>query len=251
MIVTPNFIFISNPRTGSSFARKAIRAAYGSAWSDSDSRTRAHELILPVRRGDGIAGEDHHGTVSQIPRTCRGRPVFAAVRNPFTHLVSTFELGIWRNRAGLEGAGCRNLEPFLDMWALAARVRWGIPTNGGNGPLSLHFVQMFAADAAAAFAAISGGASPREIGGHIAPILFLRQEQLARELEAALSPFLTPSQRERLARARPTHVTARSRPWSAAMISAELRQMVAEREALIFAILAARGQDLERLPQLS
>jgi hypothetical protein len=243
MIVTPEFVFISNPRTGSSFARRAIRLAYAEHWSGScPDKGGARELILPICRGLCSTGSDHHGTVSQIPQEHAGKPIVSAVRNPFTHLISIFELGLWRKRADPPPAPNCSLEEFLAVYARTARRRWSLeqgPT--GAGPLSLHFVQMFASDPKGAFAALREGATPAEVEQLIAPVTFLRQEALRDELLRALALHLTEEQLTSLATALPTHITSRSRPWSKELLNRGVRCTIRHAENFLFDILAKRG----------
>lgn len=242
MIVTRDFVFISNPRTGSSFVRNALRAAYGPDWSEEGAAgAAATELTLPVRRGAGINGQDHHGTLSQIPLAHADKRIISVVRNPYTLLVSLFELGLWHRRASL-GSSSTTFEAFLRAQADAARARWGIAIERENfGPLSLHFVQMFASNPQKAFAAISSGASVSEVGREIPLVTFLRQEQLIGGLCETLGRWLSVAQLERLSRVRPTHITARSRPWSPAMFHSGLGEAIRCEESFIFHFLAERG----------
>jgi hypothetical protein len=244
MIITPDFVFISNPRTGSTFARKAIKAAYAALPpAGGGNGTLLRELILPIRRGSGRSGRDHHGTFSQIPQEHAHLPVISVVRNPYTHLVSIFELGLWH----LEQEGEVTTDPtsfrrFLRVQESAAQRRWALsPKRQGLGPLSLHFVQMFASDPRAAFGEIRAGRSPAEIARHIPAITLLRQERLRADLCGALSPFLSPRQLAAIEAMAASHITRRSRTWAPTDLDSAIASRIRRRETFLFELLAQRG----------
>ncbi len=245
MIITPDFVFLNNPRTGSSFVRKALKLAYLAEWSDVEPAEGfvAGELILPVRRGHDREGRDHHGTCAQIPQAYRHRPVISAVRNPYAHLVSIFELGLWRVGAAHEGeGGGRAFEHFIAAQDASAHRRWPCAApSRGFGPQSMHFLQMFSTDPARAFRDLERGAQPADIARHVAPIVFLRQERLTAELSDALRPFRTNDLVDAVSGLAPSHVTKRACEWSHAAFAPSMIVAIREREAFLFDFLARRG----------
>jgi hypothetical protein len=93
------------PKTGSSFARKAIKEVYRQrismvskvferiGWRRSD----VTELMLPKQIGpNNDVIRDQHGTVRQIPSMHRGKPIVTITRNPFARYVSSYLYGWWK-----------------------------------------------------------------------------------------------------------------------------------------------------------
>jgi hypothetical protein len=254
LIVTPDFVFLNNPRTGTTFARKAITAAYSAVQPARDvggPGAGVRELMLPVRRGRGQTGVDHHGTFAQIPTRYRTRPVVSAVRNPFTLLVAVFELSLWLPPVvPADPSGELGREPpgsfgyFLKVQELAMRARWGIPFGHmGLGPLSVHHLQMFSREPGRTIRLAKSGASFEDLEGCIGPIRVLQQERLQDDLCALISDLGAWADAEAIRAHAPSHVTRRSLGWSHASFSPDLVTRVLEREAFLFWVLRRRGFD--------
>lgn len=249
MIVTPHFVFINNPRTGTTFARKAIAAAYYPGGNASSEAGIVREQWLPVRRGARHAGRDQHATYAQILRCFATLPVVSVVRNPFTLLVAVYELGLWRPRqvprdptGELRRHHPDSFEYFLRVQELAMRARWGLGTDcAGVGPLSAHHLQMFARRPRAAFEAVRASAASSEIDAHIGDITFLRQEHLAEDLCQLLRGMGASVDFEAIRAHPPSHVTPRSREWSRASFSKDMISRILHREAFLFLSLSRRG----------
>ena len=247
MIITPDLVFLNNPRTGTTFARKAISAAYASRVEPVSCAVR--ELSLPIRRGHGQSGHDQHGTYVQIPACYRGLPVASAVRNPFTLLVAVYELGLWRPSVlptdptgELDRHGADAFEYFLRSQELAMAPRWGVPFGrSGFGPLSAHYLQMFAKAPLAAFRAVAQGADDDTVEGHIAPVQFVQQERLAADLCELLKRLEADVDLEAIRHHPPSHVTRRSQVWTRDCFTAEMVDRIEQREAFLFRSLARRG----------
>jgi hypothetical protein len=245
MIITPDFVFINNPRTGTTFARKAIRAAYGEAGKGM----AVQELILPIARGRGQNGTDHHGTFAQIPAEFRDRPVSSGVRNPFTLLVAIYELGLWRPAGQIPDPSGEptHLDPtsflyFLRSQELAIDYRWEVgPMRPGFGPLSLHHLQMFAVEPRHALERVAAGAGDSEIEQLIGPISFLKQENLREDLCSLLTKTEARAQIEAVRAHPPSHVTKRSQPWCRNCFNEDLVNRILQREAFLFRTLSRRG----------
>jgi hypothetical protein len=253
MIVTPDFVYINNPRTGTTFARKAIAAAYSAeARGRAQADPRVRELFLPIERGVGQIGIDHHGTVAQIPAEYRRLPIVSALRNPFTLLVAVFELGLWRREAwATDQAGelglpdSESLQCFLRTQELAMARRWGLPfgKRPGFGPLSMHHLQMFTAKPEAAFRLVKDGATDESIEAQFPPIEFLRQERLREDLCRYLDRSNTQVSLDAVRTHPPSHVTKRSQNWSHESFDEPTIEHILNREAFLFRSLARRGVD--------
>jgi hypothetical protein len=252
MLLTPDFVFLNNPRTGTTFARKAIKAAYASISPDGMpfGAGAVEELLLPIDRGLGREGRDHHGTYSQIPETHRGLPVVSAVRNPFTLLVSVYELRLWASaplprgvtRADYPMFPNLTFDEFLQLQQLKVSQRWALPINSrGVGPLSAHFLQMFARRPTAAIDDVRRAAPERRIEAHIPEIVFLRQERLREELCGLLRSVRSKVRVAEVEALAATHVTKRSQAWRHSSFNVETVTQILEREAFLFGALARRG----------
>lgn len=246
MLITPEFVFINNPRTGTTYSRQAIRAAY----PPKAGEEVVQELILPKKRGWKSTSSDHHGTYEQIPLAFSHLPVASAVRNPFTLAVSSYELGIWRSRAPTENSVLRrfkhyphlSLLEYLQLQDSAMPQRWGVSyEEHGMGAMSAHFIQMFAVSSDAAFERVRLGRSFEEIFALIARVHFLRQEALSVELSDFLGRFAGADLVREAVLSRPRHVTNRKQAWCVAALGGSVITHLTSREAFLFEYLRTIG----------
>jgi hypothetical protein len=253
---------IHNPKTGSSFARKVIKAAVVDDTSELDESAESRsldrklfiELEFPKRRGNSSAtGCDHHGTYSQRPHEFAHLSVVSIGRNPFSHIVSQYEYRHWAKNPGIALDELLKAFPrfpnlslieYLRLQELQAIRRWNISFDkAGIGPLSAHFIQMFARDPARTFDAMRGG-SIEQLSDHLGSVHFLRQERLRSELEQFL--MLNGFDPERVLSTRsigPSNVTVKSKLWSQSDIDGNLEYQVVAREKALFAFYRQIGID--------
>ncbi len=104
MVITDQFVMLNLPKTGSSFARKALKKVH-------------HYDTLPnkILRKLSLAGSsmielshpsldrqfpedlrDQHGTYRQIPEEHRHKTVVSVIRNPVDRYVSAYLFGWWK-----------------------------------------------------------------------------------------------------------------------------------------------------------
>lgn len=174
----------------------------------------------------------------------------STVRNPFTLLVSSYELRLWKDAPLPQGVTEEDIpsypnltfEHFLRLQELSMANRWNLSFDEhGVGPQSVHFLQMFAIRPADAINDIRRGARHSDLQGHIPDITFLRQERLGKEICDFLRPHCLKTQIDVVEQLDPSHVTQRSQCWRHARFSAKTVAHVLEREALLFAALASQG----------
>jgi hypothetical protein len=94
MLITDDFVFIHQPKTGGTFVREAI--------DEICSRELATPGFGALRRR-GILRQkykyretqDYHDTCHDIPEKDRAKPILSIVRNPFDYYVSFYHFGWW------------------------------------------------------------------------------------------------------------------------------------------------------------
>ncbi len=82
MILTNDFIYIHQPKTGGTFATYVIERLYQGGG----------------RKHGGIVNTAKHATCSDVPRAWRGMPLLATVRNPYDRYVSQYHFAWWKRR---------------------------------------------------------------------------------------------------------------------------------------------------------
>ena len=83
MIITDDFVYIHQPKTGGTFVTDVLERLYQGA---------------PGRAGRGgtFLNTHKHGTCSDIPAAHLGKPILTTVRNPYDRYVSQYHFGWWR-----------------------------------------------------------------------------------------------------------------------------------------------------------
>lgn len=210
MLITRDFVMLNFPKTGSTFAREAVRRLYGTATSPfSRGLTRLgmeprRAVELMIRRIDGPryrGVRDQHGTRRQIPRGHRGKPVFSVTRSPFTRYVSDYRFGWWKKvpPASREELGARYPSfpelSFVDYYDMVrtytTRERLGgIVPGVALGYHSVMFVQFYSEEPEDVLAGItSDPRSFESFRAELGSITFGRQESLREDLKSFLGGF--------------------------------------------------------------
>ena len=105
MIITNRFVLLNFPKTGTSFARMAIKKIYGKEdlrfnnwiYKTGLFTPEIFELMLPKLDEGLFSGiVDQHGKYRQIPDKFKKRPVLSIVRNPFSWYVSSYFFNWWK-----------------------------------------------------------------------------------------------------------------------------------------------------------
>lgn len=103
MLITPRFLVLNIPKTGSTFVRTVLKEIEDRrpqrGWARFGLRRRAIRELYFRKRGSGaFAGvRDQHGAYCQVPARYRRLPVVTIARNPFDRYVSQYEFGLWRD----------------------------------------------------------------------------------------------------------------------------------------------------------
>ena len=126
MIITPKFVVLNFPKTGSTFVRTVLkeieqkqtrslfeRLAYATGLKQRPfQELKCPNTKMPSRRHIF----DQHGTYEQVPLKYRELPVVSVARNPFDRYVSGFEYRFWARYPVADPGRIRNVFPtFPDL----------------------------------------------------------------------------------------------------------------------------------------
>ena len=164
MIITDKFVMLNFPKTGSSFARKALKEIYEK--NDTPLHKVLHrfklaskplliELIQP--RIDEIYNygiKDQHGTYRQIPEQHRHKPIVSVTRNPFDRYVSRYLTGWWKRHPPADIGQVKKYYPlfpelsfkeYYELYNLLGRENRlnGISPKIELGFQTIHFIQFY------------------------------------------------------------------------------------------------------------
>jgi hypothetical protein len=209
MILTDQFVLLNFPRTGSTFAREAVKKLYQRrsgprilrALPPVRGRATIRELMLPIDRtisASRAKRRSQHGRYGQIPPEYRDRPVVSVMRNPFDLIVSHFEHGFWKAHPIADEALLRERFPsypeldFDEYLAMSeelglADVLKGVPVRADVGPLTIHFIRFFFPDPDSVLRRLTDDfIDRRQFVEELPPVRFLHTEDLRRELRGFL-----------------------------------------------------------------
>lgn len=198
MLVTSQFVVLNLPKTGSSFVREVLKAIYNKRRWKWGADRMLKEFMLP-RLGGGVPGVDQHGTFRQIPPRFKHLPVVAAVRNPYSKLLSAYEYRWWAQNPLLPKEELTrrfphfpelSLDEFVEMWELTALRRLGGSNPLGLGRQTVQFFNFFFRDPPKALASLSDDyVETGAFRDDMAEVTFLKQEKLRDDLAAFLERF--------------------------------------------------------------
>ncbi len=98
MILTDNFVYVHEPKTGGTFVTGALLRLHNVEWTRwTHLRTMLlKQVAYRTKYGTLVIDNNKHGTCGEIPETHRAKPVLASVRNPYDLYVSQYEFGWWK-----------------------------------------------------------------------------------------------------------------------------------------------------------
>lgn len=260
MLITNEFVMINFPKTGSTFARAAIKQMYNNR--DSRLTYLARRIGLRRRLVTEMSSPNihvkyvqtkpsQHGTFQQIPREHRKKVVVSITRNPFSRLVSTYRFGWWKDYPPAPLNEVRNAYPhFPDlslqeyyemMHTFGGRNRLGnIETKADVGVHTITFVQYYFRDPKAVLLQLdSNYVETKSYMRDMGSIVFLHQENLRTELKRFLLEngaaeaevkFIDTMAAENESKSTLTKGSTNG------IIPQELREQIIQREQLLFAI---------------
>lgn len=264
MIITDDFVMINFPKTGSSFARAAIKKLYSRRCSIGRKVLSSIglcnpgyiELMLPninnsTHKFRHRHAKGQHGHVSQIPEKYRDRPVVSIVRNPFSRYISGYQFKWWEKYPPQSDDVIfdkyphfpnLSFEEFYNMkheFGRENRLR-GIEPKIELGIYSIQFIQFYCRHPAEVLNKIDDNYIEKELFREdMGNIKFLRQENLREDLKAFLLDMGVSSEEITfLDFMEKMNVTEKIQPGSSddTHIDPEIKNKVLARDRLIFKI---------------
>jgi Sulfotransferase domain len=271
MIITPKFVVLNFPKTGSTFVRTVLKEIEQKqsrslferlAYATRLKQQPFQELKCPNLKETRVPSQRHifdqHGTYEQVPLKYRDLPVVSVARNPFDGYVSRFEFRYWARYPVADPVRIRNMFPkfpdlsfaeFLDLgdYETANHRIPDIKPKTELGSQTVLFIQMFFRNPRRTLTRIDeefidSGAYKQEIP----KLHLLRTESLNQDLYDYLITMGYPSRdiefiinRKKIQPPEGTRRTA-DRKWQD-YYSPELMQRVYRKEKLLLKIFADFG----------
>lgn len=193
---------INLPKTGSTFAEKAIvqlykpyfQRRYPQYWLPGK---KAFKLLFPhigfsrdkILQGKASIGK--HGVYSQIPEKHKSKRILSIIRNPFDRLLSLYHFKEWRYHLPeaqilQQYSSFPNLsfEEYVDYhYRFGTKdLTLGLNTEFKYGPQTAMFIHFFAKDPVKTFESIRGDFSIKNNPDLFGEVDFLHTENLNQEL---------------------------------------------------------------------
>ena len=210
MLITKNFVLLNNPKTGSTFARKAIQDVLENRGIKILNKLIFHYAptfstyqqikLQNVRFPNLSLKPSQHGGYCQIPYEHKDKFVFSIVRHPVSKLISAYKYQSWTRQPKISADHLTSIFPhfpelnfkeFLQYTSLVAQKEcknWNLPID--LGPQTLQFIWMFFKEPITTLKNMTPSFfSNREYASHLGPLHFIRQENLVQELITTLEQF--------------------------------------------------------------
>lgn len=199
MLITPEFVLLNMPKTGSTFARTVLKAIHEARAGQLNAPSELIEFILPSATAPGRPA-DQHGTYRQIPSHHAHKPIVSIARNLYDKFLSTYRFGFWALHPPLPIEALRarfphfpdlSLDEYVEMNLMSGTRK--VPDNERLriGNQTIQFVRMYCQDPEAVVAGLSldDETSLQLILSGMGNIRFLRCEEINDELAKLLAEF--------------------------------------------------------------
>lgn len=252
MLLTDQFVFIHQPKTGGTFVTEMLEKILGKRKS--------------ARGGPALVNTEKHGTCDDIPEGHRGLPILSVFRSPWSRYVSQYHFSWWKDKVPprIDLAAVKRDYPrfpevsFREYVVMVNRhfVPQGAEAPRTSEPLGFNshqFVRFYFRDAAAVWkglddASLRDGSFRKDMHG----VRFLRQDHLNEDLHAALADLgfdrreiaFIPGHGKVLPHA-PRAAKRPDRPWWE-MWPDDLAADLRKRERLIWSIFPEAEGELDR-----
>lgn len=215
MLITDNFVMLNFPKTGSAFARDAIKRLHRSTGLRAAlerrglMRSSLQELLMKpyfftATQGVTIPTNSEHGVYSQVPAAHQAKPVITVMRDPEKRMVSAYEFRSWAKHPIPNAEQVVEWFPSFPDISFEQFIRMNqelilpyIQPNGMQvkvGPLTTKFIRMYARDPRKTMLALRENTDLRkDYDQHFPKIHFLHTENLNQELYDLLLQFGYPS----------------------------------------------------------
>lgn len=101
MLITDNFIFMHQPKTGGTFVTAVLLRLHGIPWNARKIGNKTSR-VWETPYGEVILRGPKHNSCGDIPDGQRSRKVLATARNPYDRYVSEYEFGWWKREEYLD-----------------------------------------------------------------------------------------------------------------------------------------------------
>jgi hypothetical protein len=259
MILTDDFVFIHEPKTGGTFVTEMLSRIYEPVIDGGIVRR-----VLRRLRGGGkksLRNVRKHSTCRNIPNSHQGKPILATIRNPYDRYVSQYEFAWWKTHPS---PSC-NVEKIREHYphypeltfkefielnnALLLQIENDrFPPEDRLGLQTVQFVRYFFQSPEKVFQAIDDDyIAAEKYKADMFPVHFIRTDRLKQELYDFLvgvghapetvqfmlsAPKILPPPPKTLPR---ENRRSEDRPWQS-YYTPELKRRVRRQERLLFAI---------------
>lgn len=271
MLITNEFVMLNFPKTGSSFAREAVKRLYGdikqgnSQNIDVDNElmgNSAIELMLPkIDEENHYSIVDQHGTYRQIPQLHRNKPIVSVVRNPVSRAWSAYKYQWWAKHPPAHLSELLKKYPdfpqisfseyceIMHTYGRENRLQ-GIHTKIDLGIQTIQFVQFFFKNPREVLATIDDDyIESKQYMDDMAPVRFLHQENLRNELIHFLITAGVPQSRVEFISDMDDINVTESKLWSndkPGSLDRALKNRMLKQEKLLFSIFPEYAVHLEQ-----
>ncbi|MCC6841429.1 MAG: hypothetical protein IT230_14815 [Flavobacteriales bacterium] len=218
MLITDKFVMLNFPKTGTAFARDALKHLHrpGGLRSRLEAirvlRPALQELLMKpfffTQEHAGSIDRDRseHGVFIQVPEQHRHKPVVTVVRDPLERLVSLFEFRSWAKYPMPDREQATTWFPqfpdlsFSEFFQLNQVLALpNIQPTGMQvevGPLTTQFIRFYARDPRKTILSLREDTDLRkDYDLHFPKIRFIHTENLNRELHSLLLEFGYPKKK--------------------------------------------------------
>jgi hypothetical protein len=260
MLIAKDFVLLNFPKTGSTFARGAIKQLYNKRMSTINmlrgilgiGESEIMELLMPkIDEAKFLGIKDQHGTLRQIPDEHRNKKIISVVRNPFSRYESSFFYRWWAKYPPTDSRIIRERYPsfpklsfseyyeMIHIFGRENRLR-GIVPKIDLGVYSIQFIQFFFNDPESVLNKIDddyidNGEFQKDMGS----IHFLHQESLREELIQFLEQIgISPQELDFINFLEKANISLKEvNPNNQGeIVDQTIKQTILEREKLIFKI---------------
>ncbi|MEX2409819.1 MAG: hypothetical protein WD607_00365 [Candidatus Paceibacterota bacterium] len=211
MLITDSFLMLNLPKTGSTFARKVIKKAYGEfepslkdkvKWKLGLTEKKVKELFLENLMVNHRNDKTQHGIYDQIPDEYKNSDyeIVSIMRDPFTAYISRYNFKFWQKVRHPNTDLGKNKFPHFPDLTLSEYIDFcnmdhshrlqGVTLNKGVslGQLSLQYIQMFSKEHKKVLPMINKTfLNSDEMKDYFPNITFLKTENLNNDLFQFLS----------------------------------------------------------------